>query len=160
MPYFLVERKYKYCHEVHIMGMPLTFFVSYSFLQPVFGRRWTRCWHPVASAAARMLLASLLTPWMDVLLLLLLTLAAGQPACCIVAFGRRWTQCWHPAARTATAGLAASTLLLALAVGQPACCIVVFVRFWTRCWHPAPRALLMMPAIRGPCVLKAAPLFW
>jgi len=36
-----------------------------------------------------MLLASLLTPWMDVLLLLLLTLAAEQSACCIVAFGRR-----------------------------------------------------------------------
>ena len=69
---------------------------------------------------SRMLLALLLTPWTDVLLLLLLTLAAGQPACCILDFGRRWT----------------------------------------RCWHPAPRALLMTPAIRGPCVLEAAPLFW
>ena len=127
----------------------------------------TRCWHPAPRAAARMLLASLLTPWTDVLLLLR---CWHSPLGSLLAVSLPSAGCWHPAARTAAAGLAAGTLLLALAVGQPACCIVAFGwlvapcyshgRRWTRCWHPAPRALLMMPAIRGPCVLKAAPLFW
>jgi len=119
------------------------------------------CWHPAArTAAVRMLLASLLTPWTDVLLLLR---CWHSPLGSLLAVSLPSAGCWHPAARTAAAGLAAGTLLLALAVGQPACCIVAFGwlvapcyshgRRWTRCWHPAPRALLMMPAIRGPCGL-------
>jgi len=96
----------------------------------------TRCWHPAPRAAARMLLASLLTPWTDVLLLLLLTLAAGQPACCTY----RCLQpcCRQPAASAAARMLLASLLtpwmdvllllLLTLAAEQSACCIVAFGR--------------------------------
>jgi len=83
-----------------------------------------------------MLLASLLTPWTDVLLLLLLTLAAGQPACCTY----RCLQpcCRQPAASAAARMLLASLLtpwmdvllllLLTLAAEQSACCIVAFGR--------------------------------
>jgi len=79
------------------------------------------CWHPAArTAAVRMLLASLLTPWTDVLLLLR---CWHSPLGSLLAVSLPSAGCWHPAARTAAAGLVAGTLLLA---PLPECC-------WPRC---------------------------